>query len=118
MPFDFTESGIEFPIEQQRLSNWCWAACGVSLSTFYEGRKIMTQQGLVSRILNIPACASGRPLPACNRTLDLEVVLDRLNHLNGDPEDPLPLTALRLLFAGENLSDARWIFRELADMRY
>ena|SRR5258705_7146898 len=90
MPFEFNETPGEFPIEQQRLSNWCWAACAVSISTFYEGKKIMTQLNLVSRVLSLPICATGKPIPACNRTLDLEIVLDKIQHLKGDPvEGPL-----------------------------
>ncbi len=92
MPFNLNETGNDFPIEQQRLSNWCWAACAVSISTFYEGMKIMTQSDLVASILKIPACATGKPIPACNKTLDLEIVLDRIRHLDGDPVE-VPLSA-------------------------
>jgi len=89
MPFNFNESGWnEFPIEQQQLSNWCWAACAVSISTFYEGRKTLTQPVVASSILNLPICNAVRPpIIPCNKTLDLGIALDKVRHLNGVPID-------------------------------
>src|SRR6266498_5383914 len=91
MPFDFNDDfGNEFPIEQQRMSNWCWAACAVSVCTFYERRQPFSQQQLVAKVLDMPACVSIRPFPACNKTFDFGQALHRVGHLSGDPiENPL-----------------------------
>ena len=80
----------QFPIERQILSNWCWAACTVSLARFYEGRSRFSQGELVADILNSPACASPLPFPACNQTRDFGDALNRVGHLAA-PEVPQPL---------------------------
>lgn len=91
MPFEFNNDfENEFPIEQQRMSNWCWAACTVSLCTFYERIRPFSQQQLVAMILNMPICASIRPFPACNKTFDFGRALSNAGHLSGNPiESPL-----------------------------
>ena len=91
MPFDFNDIvNNEFPIERQRMSNWCWAACTVSVCTFYERTQTFSQQKLVASVLDMPVCASIRPFPACNKTFDFGRALQRVGHLSGDAiESPL-----------------------------
>lgn len=95
MPFD-----DEFPIERQRMSNWCWAACTTAISSFYEGGHTFTQQQLVASILNQPLCRSINPSSSCNKKVDFGFALEKVGHLSGDVvEDPLSsvelITALR-----------------------
>jgi hypothetical protein len=89
MPFTFNEIQDEFPIEQQLMKKWCWAACTVSIRRFYASDSSFTQQQLAAKLLKIPACVSPKPLPPCNKPFDLGIALDSVGHLLDPVESPL-----------------------------
>jgi len=91
MPFDFNDINTnQFPVERQRMSNWCWAACTVSLCNFYARSEIFSQPQIVARILNMPGCNSSMPFPSCNKIFDFGLALNDVGHLDGNEvENPL-----------------------------
>jgi Papain-like cysteine protease AvrRpt2 len=92
MPFNLSANdGDEFPIERQRMTNWCWAACTKAICSFYEEKQPFTQQQLVARLLNQPICKAVNPISSCNKKLDFGIALEKVGHLSGATvEDPLP----------------------------
>ena len=96
MPFDFDENfKNEFSIEKQQMSNWCWAACTVSIHRFYEKDPAFSQRQLVAKVLQMPICTTPKPLPPCNKTFDFGKALNTLGHLFGDSIDS-PLLQVEL----------------------
>jgi Papain-like cysteine protease AvrRpt2 len=91
MPFKFNTTPVnEFPIEKQQMSNWCWAACTISIRGFYNKNQTLSQKQLVARVLQMPVCTSPRPLPPCNKTFDFGEALNNAGHLSGHAvEKPL-----------------------------
>ena len=96
MPFEFDENfKNEFSIEKQQMSNWCWAACTVSIHRFYEKDPAFSQRQLVAKVLQMPICTKPKPLPPCNKTFDFGKALHALGHLFGNSIDS-PLLPLEL----------------------
>jgi len=88
MPFEFDESFTnKFSIEKQQMSNWCWAACTVSIHKFYEKNTAFSQRQLVSKVLQMPICTTPKPLPPCNKTFDFGKALNTVGHLFGNSID-------------------------------
>jgi papain like cysteine protease AvrRpt2 len=69
-----------FPIQQQQMSQWCWAACTSSVSDFYGDSPVLTQAALEAAINNKPSCAYGPLTSFCNDTGDLADSLAYVNH--------------------------------------
>jgi hypothetical protein len=83
----------DFLIEQQLMSNWCWASITAALCSFYNDDPAQSQQQLASLITGNPVCGLGT-FDICNVTCDLEVVLGRVTHLDATFENPLPADQL------------------------
>jgi len=83
MPFDPNGNPIEFPIVKQQMSNWCWAACTVSVCSFYDSLSSVSQKKLAADLLRQPVCNTPRFFTACNKILDLGDSLHYVGHLNG-----------------------------------
>ncbi|HMH33186.1 MAG TPA: papain-like cysteine protease family protein [Puia sp.] len=79
-----------YPVERQKMSNWCWAASTVSLCRYYGEGGPLTQQQFVAAMLNMPICSNPFPNPACNKMFDFGIALSKVGHLYLDPlEGPL-----------------------------
>jgi hypothetical protein len=66
---------LDFQIEEQIMSNWCWAAVVASLNTHYNHDTQLTQGEIVATELNMSICKAA-PLPLCNKPFDLSVALE------------------------------------------
>ena len=58
-------AGIEFTMEQQTESNWCWAATAASVSAYYLPTTGWGQCGVASEVLGTQCCQYPVPAP-CN----------------------------------------------------
>jgi len=94
MPFNYLDATHGTSIQRQRFSNWCWAASTLFVCDCYDTHDNLNQPKLVARVLNIPACASEFPSPACNRTHDLGDAFERVDHLQNSINQPLSPTEL------------------------
>jgi hypothetical protein len=73
---------LNFRIQKQMMSNWCWAAVSSSIRSFYQPSGPMTQGEIASEILGLPYCSMVPPLPPCDQKADLSAVLSRYNFLS------------------------------------
>lgn len=71
------KASINFKIEQQVMSNWCWAAAATSMFRHYKKNSGITQQKFVSDILDLPQCEVS-PSAACNKQYSLTEALRSL----------------------------------------
>jgi|SRR5947209_11153172 len=72
---------LEFNLETQSQTEWCWAAVGVGVSKFYRpAGNNLTQCRLANRELERDDCCGGTP--ACNVPTTLETVLGKTGNLN------------------------------------
>jgi hypothetical protein len=71
----------DFPIQQQKMSNWCWAACTSSICDFYNDNPVPTQPQLEATLNNKPSCAYVQT-DFCNDTCDVLDALTNVGHLN------------------------------------
>jgi hypothetical protein len=102
MALNVTPGITDFPIEQQLMSNWCWASITAALCSFYNDDPAQSQQQLVTLITGNPVCELGT-FDICNVTCDLEVVLGRVSHLDTKFDNPLPADQLvEVLNGGAN----------------
>lgn len=76
----------KFQIEQQLMSQWCWAAVAVSVRKFYDPLFMMSQRDFVGGELNLPPCSQS-PFDFCNQRHSLQLALNSLkvfrNKLDG-----------------------------------
>jgi hypothetical protein len=74
-------------MEQQLMSEWCWAATSVSVNLLFRPASTHTQCELAGSVLNLPCCAGNTPAQAaqCNVPFELNSVLGRLHLLAAAP---------------------------------
>jgi hypothetical protein len=83
---------LDFRIQRQVLSNWCWAATVASIADFYNDPSYGSQCKLVSRLTNLGDCCESVKRDGensvCNQAHDLGGALWDCNHgvrVNPDP---------------------------------
>jgi len=69
-----------FPVQQQKMTNWCWAACTSAVCAFYQDATQPSQEQLVAQELQMPVCNSTPLLPPCNKIFDFGQALDDVGH--------------------------------------
>ncbi len=74
---------LNFNIQRQVLSNWCWAAVATSVFKYYRPRSIINQRKFVADFFDNAQCDVANPAPACNKTASLSEALHLLNIFNG-----------------------------------
>jgi hypothetical protein len=74
-------------MEQQMMSEWCWAAVSVSVDRFFRPDSTHTQCEIAGAALDLQCCADGAAAPPaqCNAPHELNPVLGRLHLLAADP---------------------------------
>ncbi|MCR8557261.1 hypothetical protein KXD93_06395 [Mucilaginibacter sp. BJC16-A38] len=81
----------DFPIQQQQMSQWCWAACTAAICAFYQDSPVPTQPELEATLNHKPSCAFGPLTDFCNDTCNLADALTEVGHLNQAYDDVLPV---------------------------
>jgi hypothetical protein len=76
-----------FRIEQQMMSQWCWAAVAVSVRRFYDPKFVLTQRDFVGGELKLPPC-SQLPFDICNQRHSLQLALDSLKVFKSKLDEP------------------------------
>jgi hypothetical protein len=94
MPVNSSGQVMNFRIQRQQMSNWCWAAVCCSLRTFYYPDEKITQGDIVATELNLPYCKAS-PLPPCNQKRELDEILGTYNLLAGLSENPVEADPVR-----------------------
>jgi hypothetical protein len=84
---------LNFPMQQQQMSEWCWAAVASSTSVFFRDPSVWRQCDLASDQLSVPNCCTAMSV-ACNRQWLLEAALSRIAHLNAVRGVPGSLSAV------------------------
>jgi hypothetical protein len=79
-----------FPIQQQQMRQWCWAACTSAISNFYQDGSPLTQAQLEAAMYTKPFCASGPLTESCDDTCDLATSLGYVSHLAEAFDNILP----------------------------
>jgi hypothetical protein len=72
-----TWSRLQFEMQHQQETYWCWAATSVSVSRFYESRSDWTQCGMANAELKQRTCCHDGATPKCNVTNVLDSPLQR-----------------------------------------
>jgi hypothetical protein len=76
-----------FKIEQQIMSQWCWAAVAVSIRRFYDPQFNITQRDFVGGELHLPPC-SQTPFDFCNQRHSLQLALGSLKVFRAKLDEP------------------------------
>jgi hypothetical protein len=97
-PFRTTERLTVPPIGQQRMSNWCWAACTVYICKLYNTHIGLTQGQIVAQVLGNNSCNSNFPHPSCDQIFDLGRSFQFVNHFRQVVDGPLTPDQLINLF--------------------
>jgi hypothetical protein len=78
---------LDFAMQTQLQTNWCWAAIAVSVAAFYKSAAV-SQCEIATRCLAMPCCLVPLPPPnanwAGNQTYSLDVPLGA--HMAGEPQ--------------------------------
>jgi Papain-like cysteine protease AvrRpt2 len=81
-------------MEQQKNDQWCWAAVTGSVFNFLQNASI-TQEEVVCRVLNNPACST-QPTPSeCDRPSLLDIALPQICPCNLSTQGVLPFSDLQ-----------------------
>ena len=74
---------LDFNMQHQEHSNWCWAAVSVSVEQFFSPGKELRQCGMAHLELGFRCC--DEPERRCNQPHRLDPPLERVNRLRGRP---------------------------------
>jgi hypothetical protein len=80
---------LEFTVERQCQSEWCWAAVSASVARFYLAASPWTQCTVVNTELGQKTCCTDGATPTCNQPHVLESALALVKHLDRDFAGPL-----------------------------
>jgi hypothetical protein len=80
---------LEFTVERQCQSEWCWAAVSASVARFYQPASPWTQCTVVNTELGQKTCCTEGTTPTCNQPHVLESALALVKHLDRDFAGPL-----------------------------
>jgi hypothetical protein len=72
---------LSLAMQAQLQSQWCWAACSVSVSLFYDSASGWTQCSLVNAELGQSTCCQNGSTSQCNQPWYLERALTRTGNL-------------------------------------
>lgn len=83
---------LNFTMQQQQQSEWCWAAVSTSAALFYNPASPWTQCTLVNAQLNQTTCCQGGSASPCNQPWFLESALQATGNLDhfSTGSEPLP----------------------------
>lgn len=84
---------LGFHVPEQEQSQWCWAATGLGIATFYNSRTPLTQCQIASSELGLACCHAEWP-PACDRPWYLDTTLAGLGHYVDLRDGPMPYSDL------------------------
>jgi hypothetical protein len=73
---------LDFIIQAQEQSEWCWAAVTASIGNFYAGDDQLKQCDVVNTLLRRNDCCADGSSGSCNRQFDLDSALRRLEHFD------------------------------------
>lgn len=71
---------LDFEMETQQESQWCWSAVSVSVLRFYQSSSALTQCGLANLEFGTDVCCANPS--ACNVDHTLDTALAQVGHLN------------------------------------
>jgi len=80
---------LDFVMQPQMQSQWCWAATSSSISKFFEPTSTWTQCAVASACLG-QTCCNPAPSSSCNVKGQLEQALGHTGNLNHHHWNPLP----------------------------
>lgn len=85
---------VNFFMQFQQRTNWCWAATAVSIRRYYQPASPLTQCALVCQTIGRNDCCNNPPVVACNVAGDLGLVLQALGHLQATVARPATLVEI------------------------
>lgn len=90
---------LNFPLDRQQQTNWCWAAVTTALVEYFD-REPVSQCELVNKYYQRSDCCS--PSMPCNKLESLEDVLSNENLLeNDDIENKFSLDTIKTILQGD-----------------
>ena len=72
---------LQFSMQKQGQTQWCWAAVAVSTAAFYSGRTPHTQCAVVNAVLHATTCCAAGDSPQCDVPDSLKDALMHVGHL-------------------------------------
>lgn len=82
---------LNFVMEPQMQTEWCWAAVAVSVARFYQPTNTIEQCQVVNGELGRDDCCGGGVFTGCNIPYTLDTALGQVGHLSRPIErDPTP----------------------------
>jgi len=75
-----TWRSINFKVQYQEKSNWCWAAMALSVAKFYDSDFKYTQSDIANGELDRTDCSKEMPDDPCNKSGYLMSSLNRVDH--------------------------------------
>ncbi len=86
---------LNFAMQQQQQTNWCWAAVATSTALFYDPSSSWTQCTLVNAELGQTTCCTNGGSAACNKTHYLDKALTRVGHFGAFSSGAMSFADLR-----------------------
>jgi hypothetical protein len=77
---------LDFRMQPQMHSNWCWAAVSTSIARFYDPESKWTQCGVANRNLHRRSCCGKGVNGKCNVTAHLKDALALVRHAERPPQ--------------------------------
>jgi hypothetical protein len=89
------EESVDFRMEKQEQSNWCWAATAKSVSTFYYRASQFSQCLVVSTVFRNPNCCNDPDSQNCNKPEKLSPALTVTGNLVNRQPGTVPWSTIK-----------------------
>ncbi len=86
---------LNFVMQAQTQSNWCWAATSVSVARYYNAGTTWTQCAVANGELGRTDCCTTGAAGPCNQANTLNTALTRVGHLNRMTSGPITREQIR-----------------------
>lgn len=85
---------LQFKMQHQDQTHWCWAATASSIRDYYEPETVHPQCFLVEDEFGESTCCEDGSAPTCNKREYMNLALEKVNHYGGSEPGPVSLLVL------------------------
>jgi len=97
-----TEEKLDFAVQRQKQTNWCWAAVSASVAAFYNSKTPWTQCKVATAVTGTGCCGPTGAQPPCNVPNYLERALSTVGHYRGRKVGTITYSSVKNQIASDN----------------
>jgi hypothetical protein len=87
---------LDFDVQAQQQSNWCWLAVATSVDRFFQSSSTLTQCQLANTMLGETTCCANGSTSQCNQPGGTDDALTQVGHFQSNTQGSISWFSLRM----------------------